>query len=80
MLLSIAVVWNPWDRKSRTIQDLGYGDYKKFVCVGAAAIDELVKLERGQEWKGEQEIRVVSSSYCSGKLILIKCSLHKKFP
>ncbi|MCO5606822.1 hypothetical protein L7F22_061025 [Adiantum nelumboides] len=63
-----AVVWNPWDKKSRTITDLGDEDYKSMVCVEAAAIEKPISLKRGEEWRGRQEILAVSSSYCSGQL------------
>ncbi|MCO5603999.1 hypothetical protein L7F22_058156 [Adiantum nelumboides] len=63
-----AVVWNPWDRTSRTIADLGDDDYKRMVCVEAAAVEKPIVLKPGEEWKGRQEITAVPSSYCSGQL------------
>eukprot|EP00250_Pteridium_aquilinum_P013690 c21506_g1_i1 orf=371-1285(-) len=63
-----AVVWNPWDKKSKMIPDLGDEDYKRMVCVEAAAIERPITLKPGEEWKGRQEIVAVSSSYCSGLL------------
>lgn len=63
-----AVVWNPWDKRSKAIVDLGDEDYKTMVCVEAAAAEKPVVLKPGEEWKGRQEIVAVSSSYCSGQL------------
>lgn len=63
-----AVVWNPWDKKSKSIADFGDDDYKRMVCVEAAAIEYPITLNPGEEWKGRQEISAVSSSYCSGQL------------
>lgn len=63
-----AVVWNPWERKCKTIGDLGDEDYKRMVCVKAAAIEKPVVLKPGEEWRGRQELSAVSSSYFSGQL------------
>ncbi|KAI5055214.1 hypothetical protein GOP47_0030359 [Adiantum capillus-veneris] len=63
-----AVVWNPWSRKSKTIADLGDEDYKRMVCVEAAAVERPIVLKPGEEWRGRQEITAVPSSYCSGQL------------
>lgn len=63
-----AVVWNPWDKKSKAISDLGNDDYKRMVCIEAAAVEKPIVLKPGQEWRGRQEITAVGSSYCSGLL------------
>ncbi|XP_065869353.1 putative glucose-6-phosphate 1-epimerase [Euphorbia lathyris] len=63
-----AVVWNPWDKKAKTMSDLGDGDYKHMLCVEAACIEKPITLKPGEEWKGRQELSVVPSSYCSGQL------------
>ncbi|ESW07839.1 hypothetical protein PHAVU_010G163100 [Phaseolus vulgaris] len=63
-----AVVWNPWDKKAKTISDLGDGEYKHMLCVQAACIENPITLKPGEEWKGRQEISPVPSSYCSGQL------------
>ncbi|KAM1075806.1 hypothetical protein PS2_023139 [Malus domestica] len=63
-----AVVWNPWDKKARTIPDLGDEDYKTMLCVDSAAIETPIFLKPSEEWKGRQELSTVSSSYCSGQL------------
>lgn len=64
----IIVVWNPWDKKAKAIEDLGNQDYKRMVCVGAAAIENFITLKPGEEWKGRMELNFVPSSYCSGQL------------
>ncbi|XP_057454011.1 putative glucose-6-phosphate 1-epimerase [Lotus japonicus] len=63
-----AVVWNPWDKKAKTISDLGDDEYKHMLCVEAACVEKAITLKPGEEWKGRQEISAVPSSYCSGQL------------
>ncbi|KVH87706.1 putative glucose-6-phosphate 1-epimerase [Cynara cardunculus var. scolymus] len=62
------VVWNPWDKKAKSIPDFGDEDYKHMLCVEAAAVEKPITLKPGEEWKGRQELLAVPSSYCSGKL------------
>uniref|UniRef100_A0A0E0JW97 glucose-6-phosphate 1-epimerase n=1 Tax=Oryza punctata TaxID=4537 RepID=A0A0E0JW97_ORYPU len=61
------VVWNPWDRKAKTILDFGEEEYKCMLCVGAAYVEKPITLRPGEEWQGRQEISVVPSSYSSGQ-------------
>uniref|UniRef100_A0A0E0G273 glucose-6-phosphate 1-epimerase n=1 Tax=Oryza nivara TaxID=4536 RepID=A0A0E0G273_ORYNI len=61
------VVWNPWDRKAKTILDFGEEEYKCMLCVGAANAEKPITLRPGEEWQGRQEISVVPSSYSSGQ-------------
>ncbi|OAY29507.1 hypothetical protein MANES_15G150300v8 [Manihot esculenta] len=63
-----AVVWNPWDKKTKAPKDLGDEDYKTMICVDSAAIEFPIVLKPFEEWKGHQELSTVSSSYCSGQL------------
>ncbi|CAN1165674.1 Putative glucose-6-phosphate 1-epimerase, partial [Linum perenne] len=63
-----AVVWNPWDKKAKSIADLGDEDYKHMLCVEAAAVEKPITLKSGEEWKGRLEVSAVPSSYCSGQL------------
>lgn len=63
-----AVVWNPWDKKSKAIPDMGDDDYKTMLCVDSAAIENPITLKPFEEWKGREELSTVSSSYCSGQL------------
>ncbi|KQJ84423.1 putative glucose-6-phosphate 1-epimerase [Brachypodium distachyon] len=63
-----AVVWNPWDKKSKTMQDLCDEDYKHMLCVEPAAIEKPITLKPGEEWKGRMELSAVPSSYYSGQL------------
>ncbi|KAL2904579.1 putative glucose-6-phosphate 1-epimerase, partial [Bienertia sinuspersici] len=63
-----AAVWNPWDKKTKAIPDLGDEDYKSMLCVDSAAVESQIVLKPSEEWKGYQEISTVSSSYCSGQL------------
>lgn len=62
------VVWNPWDKKSKNMQDLGDEEYKHMLCVEPAAVEKLITLKPGEEWKGRMELSAVPSSYYSGQL------------
>ncbi|CAN7122111.1 unnamed protein product [Brassica rapa subsp. narinosa] len=60
--LADAVVWNPWDKKSKKkISDMGDEDYKHMLCVEAAAIERPITLKPGEEWKGRLELSAVPS-------------------
>lgn len=63
-----AVVWNPWDKKAKAMADFGDDEYKRMVCVEAAAIEKQVTLKPGEEWTGKLELSAVPSSYYSGQL------------
>lgn len=63
-----AVLWNPWDKKAKAIPDLGDEDYKTMLCLDAAAVENPINLKPCEEWKGRQELSIVSSSYFSGQL------------
>ncbi|KAF0890665.1 hypothetical protein E2562_004178 [Oryza meyeriana var. granulata] len=63
-----AVVWNPWDKKAKAMSDFGDDEYKRMVCVEAAAIEKQITLKPGEEWTGKLELSAVPSSYYSGQL------------
>ncbi|KAH6835416.1 Galactose mutarotase-like superfamily protein [Perilla frutescens var. hirtella] len=63
-----AVVWNPWDKKAKSMADFGDDEYKHMLCIEAAAIEKPITLKPGEEWRGRQELSAVPSSYCSGQL------------
>lgn len=63
-----AAVWNPWDKKAKSIADMGDEDYTTMLCVDSGAIETPIVLKPHEEWKGRQELSIVSSSYCSGQL------------
>lgn len=51
------VIWNPWAEGARAIQDLDAGDWKRFVCIEAAACREhAVILDPGEEYVLSQTI------------------------
>ncbi|KVH97293.1 putative glucose-6-phosphate 1-epimerase [Cynara cardunculus var. scolymus] len=62
------VVWNPWDKKSKAMADLGDDEYRQMICVDGAVIEKPISLKPGEEWKGRLEIVVVPSSFCSEDL------------
>nr|CAB3464418.1 unnamed protein product [Digitaria exilis] len=62
------VVWNPWEKKSRTMVDFGDEEYKQMLCVDAAAVERAITLKPGEEWTGKMELSAVSSTNCSDHL------------
>ncbi|XP_022737158.1 putative glucose-6-phosphate 1-epimerase [Durio zibethinus] len=55
-------VWNPWDKKSKTMVDFGDEEYKQMLCVNGAAVEKPIILKPGEEWTGRLELSVVPSS------------------
>ncbi|KAL3609827.1 hypothetical protein D5086_000847 [Populus alba] len=55
------VVWNPWEKKSKSMVDFGDEEYKQMLCVDGAAIEKQVTLKPGEEWTGRLELSVVHS-------------------
>ena len=49
-----AVVWNPWAERAAALPDLPDDDYRRMLCVEAAAIDRPVRLDPGEVWSGRQ--------------------------
>ncbi|KAL3517248.1 hypothetical protein ACH5RR_024150 [Cinchona calisaya] len=62
------VVWNPWEKKSKAMVDFGDDEYKRMLCVDAAAIEKPITLKPGEEWTGRLELAVVPSTFCSDDL------------
>ncbi|KAG9448372.1 hypothetical protein H6P81_014500 [Aristolochia fimbriata] len=58
-------VWNPWEKKSKSMLDFGDEEYKQMLCVDGAAIEKPITLKSGEEWTGRLEVSAVPSSYCS---------------
>ncbi|GAV63538.1 Aldose_epim domain-containing protein [Cephalotus follicularis] len=56
------VVWNPWEKKSKSMLDFGDEEYKRMLCVDGAAIEKPITLKPGEEWTGRLELSVVPSS------------------
>lgn len=56
------MVWNPWEKKAKSIVDLGDEDYKQMLCVDGAAIEKPITLKPGEEWTGRLELSVIPSS------------------
>lgn len=63
-----AVVWNPWEKKAKSLVDFGDDEYKTMLCVEAAAIEKSIVLKPGEEWQGKMDLMVNFSSYSSGYL------------
>ncbi|XP_039025254.1 putative glucose-6-phosphate 1-epimerase [Hibiscus syriacus] len=58
-------VWNPWEKKSKSMVDLRDSEYKQMLCVNGAAIEKPVTLKPGEEWTGRLEVSVVASTLSS---------------
>lgn len=67
-MLSTAVVWNPWEKKSKAMADFGDDEYKKMICVDEAAIEKNITLKPGEEWTGRVELVTFPSSFCTDGL------------
>ncbi|KAK2365303.1 putative glucose-6-phosphate 1-epimerase [Trifolium repens] len=61
-------VWNPWEKKSKSMVDFGDEEYKQMLCVDAAVTEKPVNLRPGEEWTGRLQLSVVPSSFCSDRL------------
>ncbi|XP_031504492.1 putative glucose-6-phosphate 1-epimerase [Nymphaea colorata] len=59
-----AVVWNPWEEKSKSMVDFGDNEYKQMLCVDGAAIEKPITLKPGEEWIDRLELSVAPLSYC----------------
>lgn len=57
----VTVVWNPWEKKAKTIVDFGDEEYKQMLCVDGAAIERPITLKPGEEWTGRLELSVMPS-------------------
>lgn len=66
--LLLAVVWNPWEKKAKTMADFGDEEYKQTLCVDAAAAERPITLRPGEEWTGRLELSAVPSTNCSDHL------------
>ena len=53
------VVWNPWQKKAKETADIGEHNFPKFVCVEVGHVNNAVKLDSNQSWKGAQEIKLL---------------------
>jgi len=50
------VLWNPGAARSQGFADLGPQDYRRFLCIEAAAIGRPIHLEPGMAWQGGQTL------------------------
>ncbi|XP_041029081.1 putative glucose-6-phosphate 1-epimerase [Juglans microcarpa x Juglans regia] len=57
-----AGVWNPWEKKSKSIADFGDEEYKKMLCIDVAAVEKPITLKPGEEWTGRLELTTVPST------------------
>ncbi|KAL0848582.1 hypothetical protein Bca101_021829 [Brassica carinata] len=64
------VVWNPWEKKSKSMADFGDEEYKSMLCVDGAAIERPITLKPGEEWTGRLMLTAGKSSFCFDQLEL----------
>jgi glucose-6-phosphate 1-epimerase len=50
------VVWNPAREKCALEADMEPEDYRRFVCVEAAAVGRPIRLAPGERWMGTQAL------------------------
>nr|AHA84248.1 glucose-6-phosphate 1-epimerase [Phaseolus vulgaris] len=68
-------VWNPWEKKSKSMVDFGDEEYKQMLCVDGSVIEKPVSLKPGEEWTGRLQLSIVPSSFCSDRLGLDRSGL-----
>jgi glucose-6-phosphate 1-epimerase len=54
-----AVVWNPGEDAAAKLDDIGAGEWSRFLCVEAAQVEHPLMLEPGQSWSGSQVLRIL---------------------
>lgn len=52
------VVWNPGPERAAAMADLQATDFRRFVCVEAALVEQPVNLAAGEQWWGRQTLIV----------------------
>ena len=50
------VVWNPGAAKCAQMADLEPEDYRRYVCIEAAAVEKPIRLAPGERWQGTQTL------------------------
>lgn len=55
------VTWNPGPDLSTRLKDLGPDGYRTMVCIEAGAIGKPIVLQPATEWRGTQELKLLSS-------------------
>ncbi|KAJ0678521.1 putative glucose-6-phosphate 1-epimerase [Helianthus annuus] len=64
-----AELWTPWDNAPKAaVSGFADKDYKTMLSVDSGVLENPINLKPLEEWKGYQELSVISSSYCSGQL------------
>lgn len=54
-----AVVWNPWAAGAASLPDMEDDEYLEMLCVEAAQVGTLIRLQPGERWSGTQGLQVV---------------------
>lgn len=54
------VIWNPGAALSARLKDLGLDGYRTMLCIEAAVIAVPISLQPGAEWRGTQQLRLLS--------------------
>ena len=53
------VVWNPWREGAAVLLDMADSEYRNMICVEAAAVDNRISLNPGENWQGTQNITLL---------------------
>lgn len=54
-----AVIWNPWAQKCAALTDMPDDDFRRMLCIEAAAIGRPVTLAAGGSWLGSQTLSAI---------------------
>lgn len=56
--ISSWVIWNPWEEKVKSINDMDNEEYKKFICIEAANADQTITIQPNDEYRLRMKIEV----------------------
>ena len=45
MYVFLSVVWNSWEKKSKTMVDIADEEYKQMLCIDAAVVKRVIALK-----------------------------------
>lgn len=61
---STAVVWNPWSKTTKKMQDLANNDYQKFICVEAGNVAfDLIQIQPGKQHSLQAEFKILPNEF-----------------
>lgn len=61
---STAVVWNPWSKTTKKMQDLANNDSQKFICVEAGNVAfDLIQIQPGKQHSLQAEFKILPNEF-----------------